>query len=333
MDLAARVLAFFQEQSLLGTTGVVAVSGGPDSVALAHLLVGLLRDGKLSALSFAHLNHQLRGADSDGDEAFVVGLPSGWDAASVNCHSTRRDVAALAAEHGANLEDTARRQRFRWFADVARAERASWVATGHTADDQAETVLMRLLRGSGLQGLSGMPLRRPLEGIELIRPLLSVRRHEIHRYLEENHLTYRDDASNRDPRFTRNRLRHDLIPHLQQHYNPAIIDVLCRLAAQAQGVQAELSTRAAALLQEAELPRAGTILVFRAASLTAQPVHVQAEIFRQVWRREGWPLDAMGYEDWQRLAGVIAGTQRSWDFPGHVRARRMGAVLQLIPIL
>jgi tRNA(Ile)-lysidine synthase len=307
------------------------VSGGPDSVALAHVLCHLHAEGRLAGVAFAHLNHQLRGADSDADEAFVLGLPAAWPAASkVRVHAARIDVARRAADAGANLEETARRERYRWLTEIAAASGAAWVATGHSADDQAETVLFRLLRGSGLQGLTGMTPARPLAaGIELVRPFLTIRRIEVMQYLSLHRLTWRDDASNLDLHFTRNRIRHELIPHLQDHYSPAVVDLLCRLAAQAQAVQSEVSARAAAALHEAELPRGGAVLVFRTAALAALPRHLVAEVFRQVWRREGWPMGDMTYDDWQRLASFVAGSATSWDFPGRIRASRAGPVLQL----
>jgi tRNA(Ile)-lysidine synthase len=191
--------------------GVVAVSGGPDSVALLRSL--LLETDR--PLVVAHLNHQLRGEDSDGDEEFVRCLCEQWVTIGANlvCRTERCDVRGLAG--GDNLESTGRRLRYQWFAQVARESGASWVATGHTADDQVETVLHRLVRGTGLRGLTGIRRRRDLEsGILLVRPLLTVRRTDVLAFLGELGQRYRDDASNLDPRFTRNRLRHELLPLL-----------------------------------------------------------------------------------------------------------------------
>lgn len=332
MDLPALVAAQKRAGTIPAGPGVVAISGGPDSVALAHLLGGLLVEGQIPRLLLAHVNHQLRGADSDADEAFVLGLPAAWgaDAARLTVRSLRIETARHAAETHDNLEATARAERYRWLAEVAQAEGAAWVAAGHTADDQAETVLFRLLRGSGLQGLGGMaPCRALAEGVVLIRPLLDVPRAEILRYLSERGLSAREDTSNRDERFTRNRLRHELLPMLRERYNPAVASVLCRLAEQARAVQSDLDLRAAELLNVAELPRAGAVLVFRAEALRAAPAYLAAEALRQAWRREGWPLDAMGYAEWRRLLDVAHGTPPAWDFPGRMRARRVGAVVQV----
>ena len=326
MDLARRVTRFLQAHRLAGTVGVVAVSGGPDSVALAHLLHGRVREGSLPRLILAHVNHQLRGAASDADEAFVTSLPTAWQDEALIVRVERFDTSR---ERG-NLEETARRQRYEFLARLAAEMNAAWVATGHTADDQAETVLFRLLRGSGVQGLGGMKVRRPLApGIELVRPLLDVRRAAVLDYLQSKQQAFREDDSNRDPRFTRNRLRHDLLPLLQRDYNPAVVDVLARLALQAQEVQADLAGRATQLLAEVELPRAGSIVVLRVEALDRCPALLAREAFRLVWQREGWPMGEMNYDDWQRLLAITAGDVKSWDFPGGIHARRVGRVLQL----
>src|SRR5438132_8777665 len=209
---------------------VVAVSGGPDRVALLRALASLPTAGRLIV---AQLNHQLRGPESDADEAFVRALPESLQP-GMELRCERIDVAAQARTEGANVEAVARRVRYDWLARVAKECQARWVATGHTADDQAETVLHRLLRGTGLKGLRGIATRRSLaERVELIRPLLGVTRAAVMEYLREMGQAYRTDSSNADRGYTRNRIRHELLPLLAQQYNPAIAAVLCRLAEQA----------------------------------------------------------------------------------------------------
>src|SRR5436190_2682707 len=162
-----------------GAGMVVAVSGGADSVALLLSL----RQLRAAPLVLAHLNHQLRGAESDADEAFVRDLHARLLAQGgqrVQLCVTHLDMAARAAVLGDNLEGVARDERYRWLGEIARQHGMSLVATGHTADDQAETILHRLLRGAGLQGLRGIAERRPLvEGVHLIRPLLDVTHEEV----------------------------------------------------------------------------------------------------------------------------------------------------------
>ena len=191
---------------------LAGVSGGPDSVTLLDALVQLGWRPHV-----CHLNHQLRGADSDADAAFVrdlaarYGLPGTFES------------RAVAAD-----EDAARRARFDFFASVARRTGITTLALGHTADDQVETFLLRLLRGTGVPGLVGIWPERQIGSLRVIRPLLKVRRAEILEHLAAEKLAFREDRSNQDARFTRNRIRHELLPLLEREFNPAIRDVLWR---------------------------------------------------------------------------------------------------------
>jgi tRNA(Ile)-lysidine synthase len=215
---------------------------------------------------------------------------------------------------------------------VARERAIRRVATGHTADDQAETVLHRLLRGTGLQGLRGIARRREIApGVELVRPLLGVRRAEVMAFLRSLGQPAREDSSNRDLRLTRNRIRHELIPLLAAHYNPAVVEVLGRLAAQAAEAFGEEQAAAEALLAAAELPRAGRELVFDQPRLAAASEREVRAMLRLVWERENWSRDAMGYVAWQRLTALARGEGKSADFPGGVHARGRGRVFLLGP--
>ncbi len=308
---------------------VVAVSGGPDSVALLRALIALHDVGPLV---IAHLNHQLRGSDSDADEQFVRDLhaPLVVESPHLQLRCERIDIGGQARASGENLEETARRIRYAWLAELARQAGLSCVATGHTADDQAETVLHRLLRGTGLQGLRGIAQRRLLEGsIELLRPLLFVTRTEVLAFLERLQQPFCQDATNADRTRTRNRIRHDLLPHLKQHYNPAIVEVLGRLAAQADETYQEQVATAQKLLSQAERQRAGTTMVFDTASLAgATPAQVR-DLFRLIWARERWPTADMTFDHWERLAGIVFGGPAVVELPAGVRARRQGRVIQL----
>jgi tRNA(Ile)-lysidine synthase len=197
-----------------GARVVAAVSGGPDSVCLLYAL----RELKIRMVGIAHVNHKLRGADSDEDERFVSAMARDM---GLDFHG---DVANL---RGGNLEQAARRARREFFHDLIRRGVADRIALGHTRDDQAETVLFRMLRGSGLAGLAGI---LPVTAEGLIRPLLGVTRSQVETFLRERGIPWREDASNLETRFARNRIRHELLPRLKQDWNPRLTEALAHLA-------------------------------------------------------------------------------------------------------
>jgi tRNA(Ile)-lysidine synthase len=311
---------------------VVAVSGGPDSVALIRAVAAV---GFTGPIILAHLNHCLRGEESDADEVFVTQLHQQLAASGTSdlrfAHE-RRDIGAEARAQSANLEAHARHVRYRWLADTARAHDVRWVATGHTANDQAETVLHRLMRGTGLQGLRGIAARRELEpGVGVVRPILSATRADVLGYLASLGQPYREDRSNDNLDRTRNRIRRELIPQLAAQYNTAIVPLLNRLAAQAEEAFRDEEAAAFRLLTNSERPRAGNMVVLDTAAWREAPRRLVREAFRLVWRREGWPMDAMDYAAWDRLAALVSGEGTAIDLPGGIRARRRERVVQVWP--
>jgi tRNA(Ile)-lysidine synthase len=224
-----KILHFIRANALFtpGDTVVVAVSGGADSVALLDILASLR--GLRLKLVAAHLNHMLRGDESDGDEEFVRNLADGY---GLPCLVRRVDVSDIARREGRSLEDAGRSARYAFFDETAATHGACSVALAHHANDQAETVLLRLLRGAGGSGLCAMA---PRSAGRYVRPLLGVSRREIEEYLEARGIVWRNDSSNEDGRFLRNRIRHELIPFLSG-YNPAISE---RLAATAEALAAD----------------------------------------------------------------------------------------------
>jgi len=201
---------------------------GPDSVALAHFLVQMARRKNLT-VALLHVHHGLRGRDADRDAASVLELGKKL---GVTATVARADVRAAAARRGGGLEDAGRAERYRILTARARRGKFAAVAVGHHLDDQAETVLLHLLRGESLRGLGGMAPRRSLaEGIDLIRPLLPLTRQETLDYAKVHALAWREDRSNRDPKFTRNWVRREILPLLEKRA-PGVKARLSRLAAQ-----------------------------------------------------------------------------------------------------
>lgn len=314
---------------------VVAVSGGPDSVALALALTELQPTLDIRPLVLAHLNHQLRGEESDADELFVADLArrlreNGNRDVRLICH--RENVRSQALQDKDNLEKVAREVRYSWLAQVARQEGARKIATGHTANDQAETVLHRLLRGAGLRGLRGIAeLRHLEEDMAVIRPMLHATREAVMNFLQIKGQDFRQDSSNLDRRLTRNRIRHDLLPYLTENYSPAIMSILCRVAEQADEAYGRVEARASRLLAEVERPRAGALLVFDRQRLINAPRSLVREVFRLAWSREDWPAARMGFDEWNRLASVALGEVSAIDLPGGIRAVARERVVQIGP--
>ena len=240
--LARRVQDFCRRNGLLapGDGVLVGLSGGADSVALLLLLEELSRSDALPLhLAAAHLNHGLRGEQAEADADFCRDLARsrGIDFAeeTVDVRRERRP--------GESIEGGARRLRYAFLADAAAERGLQTVAVGHHGDDQAETVLMRLSRGCGLNGLEAIPPRRPSAhrpSLSIVRPLLSLRKRELQEYLEKRGQCYRTDASNRDPAFRRNRIRHLLLPHLARTCGEDLTTRLCDVARTAGAVNADL---------------------------------------------------------------------------------------------
>lgn len=204
---------------------VVGVSGGPDSVALVHLLSKLRWKYGLT-LTVTHLNHGLTKKENRAAMAYVrtlcknLGLPF---------YSKRISLRTRAKTLRRSLEETGRMERYAFFEEVARRINATKIATAHTLDDQAETMLMRILRGTGLKGLAGIPYKRKQGPFEVVRPLLSCRKRDLLAYLKENRVRYCVDKTNRQTLFYRNRVRHELLPRLEKHFNPRIRESLVHL--------------------------------------------------------------------------------------------------------
>lgn len=226
-----RVYAGFRRAALAGPLlapgdrVLAAVSGGPDSVALAALLLRL-RDEMRLEVRLAHFNHRLR-EEAGEDERFVRDLARRW---VLPLAVGSADVRSYAARRKLNIEEAGRELRYRFLRRTAAAGGATKIATGHTLNDQAETVLMRLMRGAGLAGLAGIAPAIAGPPCPIVRPLLGLGGPELRAWLEAHGLPFREDASNRDPRYLRNRIRAELLPELARRYEPRIVDHLARLA-------------------------------------------------------------------------------------------------------
>ncbi len=207
---------------------VVGLSGGPDSVCLFHVLCTLKEELGVRSIYAVHINHGLRGAESDGDEAYARELAESCGAEFI---SYNYDVNKIARDMGVSTEEAGRHMRYCAFERVRNEKKAQRIAVAHNMNDQAETILMRIMRGTGIKGLAGIEhVRR--DGV-LIRPVLDISRSEIEEYCEENSLKPRIDSTNGQPLYTRNKIRLELLPMMAQTFNPNITAALIRLGRQA----------------------------------------------------------------------------------------------------
>ncbi len=307
-DIVARVCAAAHAEGLWGAGDVVlvAVSGGPDSVTLLHLLAALAPTEGLQ-LVVGHVEHGLRD-DARADMAFTADFAT---RCGVPFYVRHVDVRARMAACGESLEEAARALRYTALEQMAGESGATRIATGHTADDQAETVLMRMLRGAGVSGLAGIPPRRGI----IIRPLLSLWRREIEGYIAAKGLAYRSDISNTDRDILRNRLRLELLPQLEYLYAPGLRARLAHLALLAREDDAVLDAQAQAQFRAHARPQAGGVLV--------PPLDAPPAIQRRVWRTAVVALTgALADVSFEHLAAVAAlPVGRAVSLPG-VQVRR-----------
>jgi tRNA(Ile)-lysidine synthase len=325
MDLLLRVRRFIAEHGLIprGARVLAAVSGGSDSVALAHTLRELDGSGELALAGLVHFNHQLRAA-ADSDEHFVRGIAGHL---AVPFLADRADVGARARQEHRSLEDAARAARYEWFERARMAAAADVVALGHTRDDQAETVLLRLARGAGPRGLSGM---HPRNGT-IVRPLLACRRDELRSWLAARGLSFVDDETNVDVTIPRNRVRAELLPLLAERFNPGIVDVLADQADLARDGWTWMAEEAASLGQQAVRVRDnGTVAVreLDLARLAAAPIALQRLVIWNALRDAGGGR-AMTFEHVEVVRRMLGDTPPGHaDVPGQ-RVERIGSALVL----
>lgn len=276
--LAAKTLSFIRNERLIlnGDHVLVAVSGGPDSIALLHILLTIKGALQIEKLTVVHFDHQLRGEASAEDSRFVEAL-----ALSLNLPfiGGSEDVRAVQRSQGLSLEMAARICRYRFFRRVMDELSATRLALAHTADDQTEELLLRLFRGTGPAGMAGMPCRTP-DGV--IRPLLFANKSDIVSYINYMQINFRHDASNLEPFCQRNQVRLKVMPLLKEYFHPAIDRVLCRHAQLANQDESYWAEQIARLLPEIISHRDDSQVALRLSPLQACHPALLKRIFRAV---------------------------------------------------
>jgi len=305
-----------------GDTVLVGVSGGPDSVALVHILMALAPKFSIQ-IAMAHFNHGLRQSESERDEAFVVSLAEQLD---LPVHVGKKDVRGYQKSHHLSLEEAARQVRYHFYQDVISRFGYQKIALGHHADDNAELILMFMMRGSGPLGLSGIS---PLRNDQIIRPLIDIKRSEIMDFITEKKLDYVEDSSNRDLQHLRNRVRNLLIPQLKSEYNPRLIDSLNRMASIMDAEEQWIGTLIRPILDRVIVNEKKSRIGIDISQLNQLPIAVKRRLIREAVLRVKGNLRRMSFVHVEAAIKLAKKglDSRFLDFPDRIRISRQDHVL------
>ena len=305
-----------------GDNLLVGVSGGPDSVALVHILLALVPKFSFQ-VAIAHLNHCLRGDESERDEAFVVSLA---DQLQLPVHVERQDVRRYQKSRRLSLEEAARQMRYRFYHAIAAKYGYEKIALGHHSDDNAELILMYLLRGSGPLGLSGIP---PVRDDKIIRPLIDIKRAEIMDYIAVKGLDYVEDSSNRDSHYLRNKVRNRLIPELKAEYNPNLIDSLNRLASIIEAEERWIESLIQPIFEKVIVFEEQGRIGFDISALNQQTIAVRRRLIRKAVLKVKGNLRRMAFAHVETAVKLAQEGPESGvlDFPDRMRISRQNDVL------
>jgi len=305
-----------------GDAILIGVSGGPDSVALVHILLAFAPAYSLRII-IAHLNHCLRQTESDRDQEFVAALAKRLE---LPIHVEREDVRRYQKHCHLSLEEAAREVRYRFYHAIAARYGYDKIALGHHSDDNAELILMGLLRGSGPVGISGM---RPVRDDKIIRPLINLRRSQIMNYLAAKKLDYIEDSSNRDSQFLRNRMRNRLIPALKDEFNPNVIVTLNRLADILHAEQQMIENFIRPIFENAIVFDRPGRLGLGIAELNQQPLAVKRRLIRKAILRVKGNLRRIAFVHIEAVLRLAQKGSRArlLDLPDRIRIRRDNDIL------
>ncbi|MBL8824238.1 MAG: tRNA lysidine(34) synthetase TilS [Planctomycetia bacterium] len=303
---------------------LLAVSGGPDSVCLLYAMMQLVDK---NTLHIAHYNHRLRGEASDADGRYVESL---CQQHGLHFHLGHSDQLS---PQQSGIENCARKLRYDWLTEVARQNGCNWVMTGHTMNDQSETVLHHLIRGTGWRGLRGIAPKRRLtitdHSIYVLRPLLTCTRQDVLDYLASHNITARHDASNDDIKFTRNRIRHQIMPQLIE-MNPDAVNHLAEWADRARMVYRQIKTESRRLFETIIAFQSKERLALKLKLLERNSNTVMQEVLRGLFQSQNWPIDQMNHQRWKEVIEVCRGTRTAVELPGRIMVTRRDLVVQFI---
>ena len=327
MEFEDKVFSWIDSNALFEGVGraLLAVSGGADSVAMAHVLAGLKQGGQLLCdFMIGHVNHCLRGAESDADEAFVLELA---DSLGVPVVTAAVDVAAYAKEHKLSIETAGRVLRLKSLAQMAQENDCDVIATAHHKDDLAETMIHRFMRGTGFRGLCGILPVSNVYGARFIRPILELRREEIIQYCRDNSIQWREDASNASLSFTRNRIRHSLMPALESDAK-TIVKRLSDLSKTAQRFLVQTEKQAQDVLDEAISDNQPGWVALQKSRLKSCPPWVFYELIRKVLVGLDVGLRDYTQEHFKMIHALVDQKQATITMPGPIQVYAQKGVLR-----
>ncbi len=307
-----------------GDAVLAGVSGGADSVALVHILLKLLPEFDLH-MGIAHFDHGLRSAESDRDAEFVLSVANKLN---LPCYSKKVDVKKFSTQHKLSTEEAGRILRHNFLTETAREHGFDKIALGHQKNDMAETVLINILRGSGPQGISGIPPKRDM----IIRPLINISRSDIEYFLRSENIAHITDSSNMDPRFLRNRIRNRLIPLLASEYNSEIIETLNRTAEILRDEQNWLDSMIDPLFEKIKLPADNANVTISIPELRKIPIAAAKRIIRKAVFEVKGNLHGVGFRHMDAILELITSDNKKnqFDLPGRVGIKREKDMLVII---
>ncbi len=285
---------------------ILAVSGGADSTALVRLVHQITQQFEVGPIHVAHANHQMRGVESDQDERFVAELAkeAGFDFAT-----TRLPLEQSQQNEG--IESALRELRYGWLKKLAGDIGARYLFTAHNQNDQTETILFRLMRGTGIAGLAGIPDARLFtEGTTLVRPMLNISRHQIVDFLNEIRQPFRMDKSNDESTFARNKIRNKLLPLIRNEFSPGIDERLSVLAQQASEYQDWLDKQCEPFL-EAAFEFGAERVEAKVSNLPVAESLLLRHLLIKIWQKMSWPLRDMTFLRWSEVSALIQGAQKN----------------------
>jgi len=300
-----------------GDRVLAAVSGGADSVCMLMALLKLKKELGIEVLA-GNMDHGLRGEESEADSCFVKELAAGLGIEFLH----KKTDARKGGKKGASLEERAREKRYAFLTKAAAENGCGVIATGHTMDDQAETVLMKVVYGSSISGITGIPPVRDEEGVRIIRPLIRTERAGGRAFLEKNGVAYVEDSSNNDMRFLRNRIRGELLPFLEG-YNPKIKRALVNLSDTLREDMPFLEGARRKAVRKHAAGRGDGICI-EIKDMVLQPRALRKEIFKELFRRAGGNVKKLSYRHWMEMDYLLRAAEKgkSLDLPGDVRVTR-----------